>query len=116
MDIALQNKYATKITARMAEIRAQLAEPDGIAKPVSPDSAIGRLSRVDAMQLQEMRRSLVQQRQDELVRLEHALNLIAKGRYGVCNGCEEDIPEKRLDAVPDAQMCVPCLSAIQQRR
>ncbi len=115
MEIIKQKDFAANINERIAELRGQLAENDPVGDPVSPDSSIGRLSRVDAMQQQEMRLALVRQRKDELARLESALKLIDAGKYGECNGCGEDIPEKRLEAVPDAQMCVPCLSAVQNR-
>lgn len=115
MDINKQKEFAGNIIDRIEELRGQVAENDSVGDPVSPDSSIGRLSRVDAMQQQEMRLALVRQRKDELLRLESALRLIDAGKYGECNGCGEDIPDKRLEAVPDAQMCVACLSELQKR-
>jgi DnaK suppressor protein len=116
MDEEKQQSFAVKIKGRIDELRVQLTDDDSTGKPVSPDSSIGRLSRVDAMQQQQMRLALVRQRKDELARLENALNMVASGKYGVCNGCGEDIPDNRLEAVPDAQMCVPCLSELQGGR
>ena len=40
--------------------------------------------------------------------IEDALKRISREEYGVCVGCEEDINEKRLVAVPWAQMCIQC--------
>jgi DnaK suppressor protein len=40
-----------------------------------------------------------------------ALSRIEDGFYGQCERCEEQIPPKRLDAVPWASMCVQCQSA-----
>lgn len=37
---------------------------------------------------------------------------IADGTYGVCDRCEEEIGEKRLNAVPWARCCIRCQSAI----
>ena len=116
MDKSKQQTFAANINAKIAEIQKNLAENDPVGNPVSPDNAIGRLSRVDAMQQQEMRLALVRQSKNELARLENALNLIQAGKYGVCNGCGSDIPDKRLEAVPDAQMCVPCLSELQGKK
>jgi len=36
--------------------------------------------------------------------------------FGVCLRCEEDIPEKRLKAVPWAAYCVPCQETIERQR
>ncbi|MGE3466041.1 MAG: TraR/DksA family transcriptional regulator [Pyrinomonadaceae bacterium] len=113
MDIKRQEKYASSIKDQIKTIEAQLAENDDAKDPIVPDAAIGRLSRVDAMQNQQMRLALQRNRRDEIARLQNALKLIEVGQYGTCNACEKDIPEARLIAVPDAQMCVPCLSAVQ---
>jgi DnaK suppressor protein len=42
-----------------------------------------------------------------------ALDRIAEGSYGQCERCEEQIPSKRLDALPWARMCVNCQSAAE---
>ena len=40
--------------------------------------------------------------------VEQALDRLSSGDYGICLGCEEPIPHKRLHAVPWAQYCVEC--------
>ncbi|HUJ21855.1 MAG TPA: TraR/DksA C4-type zinc finger protein [Bryobacteraceae bacterium] len=40
--------------------------------------------------------------------IEEALDRIDAGDYGVCLGCEEQIPAKRLQALPWARYCVNC--------
>lgn len=42
-----------------------------------------------------------------------ALARIEEGSYGRCERCDEQIPAKRLDALPWARMCVQCQSAIE---
>jgi DnaK suppressor protein len=44
----------------------------------------------------------------QLRMIEEALDRIEAGDYGVCLGCEEPIPAKRLQAVPWAKYCVGC--------
>tara|TARA_Y100000310_G_C20387155_1_gene670986 strand:- start:205 stop:561 length:357 start_codon:yes stop_codon:yes gene_type:complete len=44
----------------------------------------------------------------ELGRVEHALNQIRVGRYGICEDCEVAIPMARLRALPHATRCVKC--------
>jgi DnaK suppressor protein len=114
MNIRKQAEYASRIKEKIAELKQHLDEKDAIGDPVSPDSSVGRLSRVDAMQVQEMRLALLRRKREEVVRLESALRLIESGKYGICNGCGKEIPERRLEAVPDAQMCVPCLTEVQR--
>src|SRR5579883_2013026 len=45
-----------------------------------------------------------------------ALNRIEDGSYGICLRCEEEIPEKRLHALPWAAYCVSCQEAIDRMR
>ncbi len=44
-----------------------------------------------------------------------ALHRIEIGSYGVCMECEEEISQKRLDAVPWAKYCVTCQEEIARR-
>ena len=51
-----------------------------------------------------------------LKEVQGALNRIADGTFGTCLRCEEEIPEKRLKALPWAAYCVACQEAIDQMR
>jgi DnaK suppressor protein len=44
----------------------------------------------------------------ELAQIEEALDRIRHGRYGICDGCEQEIPLARLQAVPYAMRCINC--------
>jgi DnaK suppressor protein len=37
-----------------------------------------------------------------------ALSRIAEGTYGICVGCEDEISERRLTAIPWAKYCIQC--------
>ena len=51
-----------------------------------------------------------------LKEVQAALNRMDEGMFGTCLRCEEDIPEKRLKALPWAAYCVPCQEAIDRLR
>ena len=42
--------------------------------------------------------------------INEALVLIERGEYGVCVNCGDPIPRERLEAVPNAKLCVTCKS------
>ena len=80
-------------------------------KPVELDqSQVGRLSRMDAMQVQEM--SLEQERRREITiqRINAALIRVAEGEYGSCLHCGEGISSKRLEFDLATPLCVDCAS------
>lgn len=54
----------------------------------------------------EMRASLLQEAEDNLVLVKHALQRIEQGEYGYCEECGEEIDERRLHSVPYATHCI----------
>lgn len=44
----------------------------------------------------------------QLQNIDDALHRLFTGTYGVCQNCEEPIPEARLEALPEARYCVKC--------
>lgn len=69
---------------------------------------VGRVSRIDALQQQNMARSTRKQSQQTLRRVEAALMRIESGDYGYCGACDEPIARARLSAQPEARLCVHC--------
>ncbi len=78
-------------------------------RPVELDQqSVGRLSRMDAMQVQAMAQAVEVRRRGRLRRIEIALKRIETGDYGFCTSCEETIPVKRLEVDPATERCVDC--------
>ncbi len=78
-------------------------------KPVELDQqSVGRLSRIDAMQVQAMAQAVEARRRVRLQRIEAALKRMDRDDYGYCTSCEEDIPLKRLEIDPAMERCVDC--------
>ena len=104
--------YQQALLARQQEIETQFDQTQEMSEPVSPDPAIGRLTRQDAMQQQQM--ALETRRRLELQRtqIQTALGRLEKGAYGICVMCKKPIATQRLDIVPESPLCVPC----QERR
>jgi DnaK suppressor protein len=51
---------------------------------------------------------------EKLTNIENALKRVEKGTYGYCKRCNEEIPEKRLQLVPETSYCVKCESDIKR--
>lgn len=43
-----------------------------------------------------------------------ALKRIESGSFGICEGCEEQIPKKRLEVFPAARYCIKCQSKLEK--
>jgi DnaK suppressor protein len=101
--------FEERLVQRREELRNLSARTDDARKPVALDQqSVGRLSRMDAMQLQAMAQETERRRAGELQRIEVALRRITAGEFGYCARCGEDIPNARLALDPTASTCVDC--------
>ena len=111
MDHDKINEFA----ARLQQIKQELVEIASSAKestmPVILDQAsVGRLSRMDAMQAQQMAQESERRREGQLVRIEGAMRRIEAGTFGSCFKCGKDIDLRRLEVDPTMTRCVGCQS------
>lgn len=103
---------AAALKAALADLDALDKATDGSRAPVALDQqSVGRLSRIDAMQVQAMAHATRQRRVQERQRIEAALERIASGDYGYCVRCGNDIAPERLKADPAAPFCRGCVDA-----
>ena len=70
---------------------------------------VGRISRMDAMQSQQMALESSRRRQHQLLKIEGALSRIKSGEYGYCFVCGEEIVAQRLVADPTSTRCMVCV-------
>jgi DnaK suppressor protein len=94
-----------------SELSSSVEGSSDSTAPVQLDTSIGRLSRMDAIQSQQMALGLKARQQQALVRVRNALKAIASGAYGNCRRCKERISDERLEAQPDAILCLKCAQA-----
>jgi len=69
---------------------------------------IGRLSRMDALQSQEMDNAISARRKQALLRNESARERLEDGEFGYCLKCGDEIVEKRLELDATALYCTSC--------
>jgi DnaK suppressor protein len=83
-----REQFRAKLIAMQSEIRAISDSAAQDLKPVMLDqTSVGRVSRVDAMQLQQMSQEAARRRQQLLVKIEGALRRVESGRFGLCFLC-----------------------------
>jgi DnaK suppressor protein len=103
------DQIRAELAAKRAEICALLAETQEDAAPVALDQTQqGRLSRMDAMQRQEMAQAARRRRKLELERIDAALSRLDAGTFGECVRCGEEIAPERLAFDPTAPLCRAC--------
>ncbi|NOE32518.1 TraR/DksA C4-type zinc finger protein [Ruegeria sp. HKCCD7318] len=101
--------FETKIRERLAELEQLSASALKAQAVVELDQqAIGRLSRMDALQNQAMAKAQRANRDIEKSRLQAALVRIEEEEYGYCEDCGDRIPDGRLSLDLAASKCVSC--------
>ena len=103
------------LVALRGTLTEAVAADEAASKPVILDqSSVGRLSRMDALQMQSMALETQRRRQVQLKLVEVALKRITSGEYGICIACEDDINPRRLEFDLTASLCIACASAREQ--
>ena len=103
-----REELAALVTKTRTEIEELLSSSRDDSKPVDLGLAIGRLSRVDALQQQEMAAARRRRMETRLEQLRGALGRIANGTYGECLSCGGSIGYARLAIRPEALRCKDC--------
>ena len=86
----------------------RIAEYRELTKPIPPNDAIGRVSRMDAINNRSVNEAALRQLEKEAKGLAAAMDRMLEAKYGKCRRCGEDIPVGRLMLMPGAIHCVRC--------
>ena len=98
-----------RLLERREELSSLSRRSAASRRPVELDqSRVGRLTRMEALQEQEMALDTERRRDSELHRIDAALKRLEEGDYGWCLSCGEPIPAARLELDPTVTLCVDC--------
>ncbi len=96
------------ILKELENTRKELEVLTEMTRPVSPDNAIGRISRMDAINNKTINDAALRNQQKKLQKLERALERMEDKDFGKCIRCGEEIPFGRLKFMPHTTKCVKC--------
>ena len=80
-----------------------------MTQPIEPDDAIGRVSRMDAINNKSVMEAALRSAQRKLNDLQDVLRRVNGNDFGICINCKKPIPIQRILLVPQAQICMNCL-------
>lgn len=96
------------ISERIKETKDEINHLKELTKPVAPDNAIGRLSRMDAINNKTINEASLRENKSKLQKLERAKDNLAGEKLGTCSKCGNDIVFGRLKFMPWTTRCVKC--------
>ncbi len=110
MNDEVVEQFRQQLIRQKTELLALETEYDDSSKTVVLDQTrVGRLSRMDAMQAQQMAFESARRRQLQMQKIEGALRRLDTGEYGYCFVCGEEISAQRLAADPTSTRCLECV-------
>ena len=109
----LKKSDLTNFKTNLLDLKREILEIEiassGSKKPVALDqSSVGRVTRIDAIQRQQMAVESSRRRTDAMLKIEAALLRIQSHEFGICVKCGDDIAIARLDIDPTFVKCVNC--------
>lgn len=104
-----------QLEALRTEISTAAEQSAEAGQPVELDQTrLGRLSRMDALQGQEMARAAERRRDTEIRKIDAALSRLDSGDYGWCVTCGEEIAADRLKFDPAVPICIACAKGTRE--
>ena len=96
------------ILDEIAKTEKAIADYKELTKPISPNNAIGRVSRMDAINNRSVNQASLRQAETKLTNLNRALSKVNDDDFGVCLKCQNPIPVGRILIRPESFLCVNC--------
>lgn len=100
----------TTIERKIAKAEREIKELEELTRPIEPENAIGRVSRMDAINNKSVNEAALAQTRQKLQKLQKAMTNIDKPEFGSCYKCGEPIPMGRLVVMPESTLCTKCAS------
>jgi len=97
-----------KVLAEIEKTNATIEDYRDLTKPISPENAIGRISRMDAINNKSVAEAALRQAEGKLKNLYNVLEAIDNKDFGLCLKCQKPIPIGRILLMPQSRYCVKC--------
>jgi DnaK suppressor protein len=97
-----------RIQAEIDKTSLQIEGYKENTQPISPENAIGRISRMDAINNKSVAEAALRQAEDKLGKLKTVLGKVGSPEFGICVRCKNEIPLGRILIRPESLLCVHC--------
>ena len=102
------NVVKAKIEEEIEKTLKSISSYKELSKPIAPENAIGRISRMDAINNKTVNEAALKIAEQKLNNLKVALSNIGDPDFGLCSRCKSQIPIGRILLMPHSRFCVNC--------
>ncbi|MBS2211002.1 TraR/DksA family transcriptional regulator [Carboxylicivirga mesophila] len=96
------------IRKQIASLERKIKSLKELTQAIAPDDAIGRVSRMDAINNKSVNEAALRQSEAKLKNLFMALERIHEADFGICLQCKGPIQPGRLVLMPESRKCMKC--------
>jgi len=106
----MEDKTALKATVKieLKKLEHTISMYKDMTNPIAPDNAIGRVSRMDAINNKSVNDNALREAEQRYKKLLLVLDNVDDPNFGICRSCKQPIPEGRLMIRPESTLCVHC--------
>src|ERR1700726_1952671 len=106
--------YRKKLVARREELMKSIARTDEEGRQANWEKAVGLADKAANSYTKEFLFGMTNTDRTILNMIDAALKRIQVDEYGVCANCQDEMQQKRLEAVPWAKHCISCQEKMEQ--
>ncbi len=99
-----------KVVQEIEKTEKSIEDYRDMTKPISPENAVGRMSKMDTMNNKSVAEAALRQAEVKLINLHNVLISINGEDFGLCLKCQKPIPIGRILLMPQSRYCVNCAS------
>jgi DnaK suppressor protein len=113
LEAAERNSIEKLTESLIGNLEREIEYLKELTRPISPDNAIGRLSRMEAIGEKAVNEEALRLAELRLPLLKSCLSRIQLEKYGTCESCDDEIAMARLKIYPESRVCMDCLREAQ---
>lgn len=108
MDKKRLENYRKKLQAKRDDLVRNIARVEEEGRAADEDTTVDLADKAANSYTKEFLFGQTNAERSFLHMIEDALKRMKAGSYGLCANCEDEVQQKRLDAVPWAKYCIDC--------
>ena len=97
-----------RIEQEILETKIKIKKYKDLSRPISPENAIGRISRMDAINNKSITEAALLEAERKIIQLKYIKNKMDTPDFGICEKCKTKIPFQRIMLQPQSRYCVRC--------
>ena len=114
MDKKRLDYYKKKLVARREELMRTIARTEEEGRQADDDQTVDLADKAANSYTKEFLFGMTNTDRTILNMIDEALKRIKQNEYGLCANCQEEMQQKRLEAVPWAKHCINCQEKTEQ--